>query len=60
MTGAVATFWAAVVCILFILASGTIHYRINKSTDIFYSVLLLIGVLVMVVSGVVWVVTNGG
>lgn len=60
MISAAIVFWVAVILILFIVAFGTIHYRIDKSTDVFYSVLLLIGVLVMVVSGVVWVITNGG
>lgn len=60
MISAAIVFWAAVILIFFIIVFGTIHYRIDKSTDVVYSVLLLIGVLVMVVSGVVWVITNGG
>lgn len=54
------TFWIAIVANLIIIAFGSLHYRINQDTDIFYSALLVIGVLVTVGSGVGWIITRGG
>lgn len=53
-------FWVALAGNLLILAFGTLHYRIDTSTDKFYSFLLVIGLVVMVGSGVGWIVSRGG
>lgn len=53
-------FWAAVLGNLIVITFGTLHYRIDTSTDKFYSCLLIIGLIVMIGSGIGWIVTRGG
>lgn len=50
-------FLIAVVFIMLVIVFGTLHYRIDKGTEVFYNVLLLILVLVAVGSGVTWIIS---
>ncbi len=52
-------FWGAMLINLLIIVFGSLHYRIDPRTDVVYTSMLFTGVLVMVVSGVVWVITQG-
>jgi len=52
-------FWISILYDLVVLVFGSIHYRIDRDTDRVYSVLLLIGIVTTVVSGVGWILTRG-
>lgn len=53
-------FWGTLVFNLIVIAFGSLHYRIDPKSDVFYTAVLLVGVGIMVGSGVGWVVTRGG